>query len=136
MEVDDQYGFLVEALTVWGRAFDKLFHKVMRESIGMLCNNLFEVLLYEGIIIIGLGTRMIMGFSPTIWASSDRTYLFFWFALIVDTVLIADSKRNLIDGICILNKKYEKYRNDIMYFLIVCAAVSNGLDVFYYRGVY
>lgn len=105
-------------------------------AIGMLCNNLFEVLLYEGIIIIGLGTRMIMGFSPTIWASSDRTYLFFWFALIVDTVLIADSKRNLIDGICILNKKYEKYRNDIMYFLIVCAAVSNGLDVFYYRGVY
>ncbi len=106
-------------------------------AIGMLCNNFFELLLYEGIIIIGLGTRMVMGFSPTIWASDDRTYLFCWFALIVETVLIADSKRYLIDKICILkNKTCEKYMSDIVYFLIVCASISNALDVFLYRGVY
>lgn len=103
-------------------------------TIGMLCNNFFELLLYEGILIIGLGTRIVMGFSPTIWASDTRTYLFFWFAVIVDIVLITDSKLSLINKAGVLQQKYGKYVNDIMYFLIVCAAVSNGLDVLYWRG--
>lgn len=43
------------------------------------------------ILILGFGTRVVMGFSPTIWKSSDRTYLFFLFsALIVSGMILHD----------------------------------------------
>jgi hypothetical protein len=36
----------------------------------------------------GFITRLAMGFSPTVWASSTRTYLFFYIAMIVDAALV------------------------------------------------
>jgi uncharacterized membrane protein YczE len=36
----------------------------------------------------GFITRLAMGFSPTVWASSTRTYLFFYIAVIIDAVLV------------------------------------------------
>ncbi len=39
---------------------------------------------------IGLGSRVMMGFSPTVWASGYRTFFLFWIACIVVTVLVAD----------------------------------------------
>lgn len=37
---------------------------------------------------LGLISRVMMGFSPTVFASSDRTFLFFDFALIINCVLL------------------------------------------------
>lgn len=39
---------------------------------------------------IGLGTRMIMGFSPTVWASGYRTYYIFFICLIIISIIIID----------------------------------------------
>ena len=36
----------------------------------------------------GFITRLAMGFSPTVWASSTRTYLFFYIAIIIDAALV------------------------------------------------
>lgn len=35
------------------------------------------------VFLIGYASRVVMGFSPTVWASSDRTYLFLYMAVIV-----------------------------------------------------
>lgn len=42
------------------------------------------------IFILGLGfaTRMVMAFSPTIWASSTRTYCFLYFAFIIASIIL------------------------------------------------
>ncbi|WP_026885122.1 DUF6056 family protein [Clostridium beijerinckii] len=40
------------------------------------------------IILLGLASRIIMGFSPTIWASGNRTFLFMYFAFIICTIMI------------------------------------------------
>lgn len=36
----------------------------------------------------GLASRLIMGFSPTIFSSGDRTMIFFEFAMIIDSILV------------------------------------------------
>lgn len=41
-----------------------------------------------GILALGLGTSMMMAFSPTVWASGDRTYIFLYYALICVTLLM------------------------------------------------
>ncbi|MBP3415644.1 MAG: hypothetical protein J6L81_10680 [Clostridia bacterium] len=45
---------------------------------------------------LGLGTRILMGFSPTIWASQSRTFIFMYFAIIFCTAVmfakLADGK--------------------------------------------
>lgn len=51
-------------------------------------------------IILGAGfvARVIMGFSPTLYASSTRTYIFFYFSLIITSLL-------LIENLSLTNKK-------------------------------
>lgn len=38
--------------------------------------------------LVGLASRMVMAFSPTVWASSWRTYLFMYFAVIIIAVFL------------------------------------------------
>ena len=40
------------------------------------------------IFLIGLASRLIIGFSPTIWSSKERTMIFFEFAMIIISILI------------------------------------------------
>jgi hypothetical protein len=40
------------------------------------------------IIMLGFGSRMIMSFSPTIWASAERTFIFMYFAFIFCSVML------------------------------------------------
>lgn len=40
------------------------------------------------ILTLGFSTRLVMGFSPTIWKSSDRTYLFLLFAVLMAAAMI------------------------------------------------
>lgn len=42
----------------------------------------------------GLGTRLIMGFSPTVWASGYRTFAIFIITMIIVAVMIADKYFN------------------------------------------
>ena len=40
------------------------------------------------IFLVGLASRLIIGFSPTIWSSAERTMIFFEFAMIIVSILI------------------------------------------------
>lgn len=40
------------------------------------------------LLLVGLASRMIMGFSPTIWASGDRTFIFMYFSFIAVSILL------------------------------------------------
>lgn len=49
----------------------------------LIFKNSFMSIFNQFIFMVGLGSRMALGFSPTIWASGERTYIFFYFAIIV-----------------------------------------------------
>ena len=40
------------------------------------------------ILILGFSSRIIMGFSPTIWASSTRTFIFMYFSFIICSIML------------------------------------------------
>lgn len=56
------------------------------------------------IVLLGLGSRMIMAFSPTIWASSSRTFIFMYFAFIICSIIlyqiIMESKETKYAELC------------------------------------
>lgn len=53
-----------------------------------------KVILLFFILVLGLITRLIMGFSPTIWASASRTSLFLFFCVNITSLLIIDEKNS------------------------------------------
>lgn len=53
-----------------------------------------KVILLFFILALGLITRLIMGFSPTIWASASRTSLFLFFCVNITSLLIIDEKNS------------------------------------------
>jgi len=59
-----------------------------------------------GIVLIGLATKAAMGFSPTVWASGDRTAFFLMFAIIACTVYLLNwwdsSKKNSLQLLLVL----------------------------------
>lgn len=40
------------------------------------------------IALLGIASRIVMGFSPTIWASMDRTFIYMYFSLIICAVMV------------------------------------------------
>ena len=63
---------------------------------GDCARGLFAIFL----LVLGFGTRLAMGFSPTVFKSSDRTWLFFLFsALIVSGMILHDFYDSYGEGI-------------------------------------
>jgi len=52
-------------------------------SIYLIFENTLKMLIVEAIFLAGFSSRMIMSFSPTIYASNTRTFIFLYFAMIV-----------------------------------------------------
>ena len=48
----------------------------------------FKAIFYVSLIGLGFLSRAIMGFSPTIWASSYRTFIFFYFSFIICIIVL------------------------------------------------
>lgn len=46
------------------------------------------------LVLVGLATRIVMGFSPTVWASGSRTFIFLYFSLIAVSILLFSSLKN------------------------------------------
>lgn len=46
-------------------------------------------------IALGFASRCMMGFSPTIWISSDRTYIFLYFSFIISIIYLLKVMKNL-----------------------------------------
>ncbi len=45
----------------------------------------------------GIASRVIMGFSPTVYASGTRTFIFYWFSIIIAFVMIYDENHETIN---------------------------------------
>lgn len=56
----------------------------------MIYENIKDSLYANLIFLLGLATRVALGFSPTIWASGERTYIFFYFAIIILSIMMYD----------------------------------------------
>lgn len=54
------------------------------------------------LLLAGLASRVMMGFSPTVWASNDRTFIFMYFAFIAVTIALFE--KALRHG---FNRKYQ-----------------------------
>lgn len=79
-----------------------------------------------GLMILGFITRIMMGFSPTVWASNTRTYLFLWFSLIAAILWFCD--KFYID---IYVKAVHKYTNlkllsQILIFVTIIGSIINN----------
>ncbi|WP_017810327.1 DUF6056 family protein, partial [Clostridium saccharoperbutylacetonicum] len=57
-------------------------------SIYLIFENTLKMLLIELIFLLGFASRMIMSFSPTVYASGIRTFIFLYFSILVCAVFI------------------------------------------------
>ena len=82
-------------------------------SIYLIFENTLKMIIVEIIFLAGFFSRMIMSFSPTIYASGTRTFIYFYFAMIVCGALIYN---NISENI-----EEEKQKNILFYIGIVAA---------------
>ncbi len=73
-------------------------------TLALISENWYECLTYEMIYLAGIGTRLVMGFSPTIFASGMRTYTYYYFAEIALTLLILQRNVDLTEEHRVLRK--------------------------------
>lgn len=64
----------------------------------LIKNNKIRIAAFT-VIFLGLGTRILMGFSPTVWASGYRTFYIMFLSLIIVSYLII-SDGFMTDYIC------------------------------------
>ena len=74
---------------------------------------------------IGLATRVIMGFSPTLYASSLRTFIFLDFSVIYCIVKLIDDNKELF----VNEYKYEKYISAVGLVIILFYSLSSILVI-------
>lgn len=91
-------------------------------SVCLIFKNKKELIISIFVLILGFGTRMIMAFSPTIWASGSRTFVFMYFAFIICCVIFYNEITKADDM---------KYRIFSMSFitLIACLSFINSLYI-------
>lgn len=97
----------------------------------MICLSLSILLIFKNlknniailVFLVGLASRVIIGFSPTVFSSSDRTMIFFQFAMIIVSILIW---QELIKKNDKLDKKIQKRTE----FIIKSAGVLQYINVF------
>lgn len=61
------------------------------------------------LLFLGLATRWVMAFSPTVWASSKRTYIFMYFSIIAVAIILFKEvlkKKNMESSICFIARGY------------------------------
>lgn len=90
-------------------------------DIYILFGNTLETLLTCGTLLLGLMTRAMMGFSPTIWMSGGRTAICLMYALLCCSVLIVNS----LDF-------QEKKLVDVLYVFVILVAIGGFIDNYNY----
>ena len=54
----------------------------------LIFDNSYKTIFAESLLFGGIASRVILGFSPSIWVSGDRTYLFLYFCLLMISLMI------------------------------------------------
>ncbi len=84
-------------------------------DIYLIFENKLETIIVIGIILIGIAARMIMGFSPTVFASNTRTFIYTDFSFIITCILML---RKMI-----YQKDYKYIK--LIYFILGVFAIIN-----------
>lgn len=78
-------------------------------SLVVVCENWTELIAQCYLLVLGLATRVVMGFTPTIYVSKERTYLFFYMILgvsatwlVVNNIAMLRSKRRVLEAMQLL----------------------------------
>ena len=77
------------------------------------------------VFVLGLMSRVALGFSPTVFASTDRTFMFFEFALIIICILIWQEFMKETD------KSQVKVRTNVAIFIAVLAVLQYFHTIIY-----
>ncbi|AQR97821.1 DUF6056 family protein [Clostridium saccharoperbutylacetonicum] len=80
-----------------------------------------KTLLALFILLIGLASRVVMGFSPSIWVSADRTFIFMYFSIILASIILYEE----------ISKQAFKWIKYINYFIMIIAILSFCKLIFY-----
>ena len=83
----------------------------------LVFGNTYKTILAEALLFGGTASRMVLGFSPSIWVSGARTYVFLYFCLIIISLMI-------INQIKIDNIKKSWYWPAIYYMLVIFGTLS------------
>ncbi|MGN2368649.1 hypothetical protein ACTFJW_01120 [Clostridium cagae] len=84
-------------------------------SMYLIFENTLKMLIVEIIFLAGFNSRMIMSFSPTIYASSTRTFIFLYFSIILCAVFIFNQ---------ISKNTTEKKQKDLLMYIGIVSAIS------------
>lgn len=76
----------------------------------------------------GFGTRFVMAFTPTVFASHLRTYIYFAFSIILITIFLFSKNINLI------NRKYNKFISIVLFVIAVIMLGYFFAYVYNYMG--
>lgn len=90
---------------------------IILTDIYILNGNTVATLLTGGTFLLGLMTRAMMGFSPTIWMSGGRTGICLMYALLCCSVLVINDW-----------DLHEKKAADILYVLVILVAIGGFID--------
>lgn len=78
-------------------------------SLVVVCDTWGELTAQCYLLVLGLATRVVMGFTPTIYVSKERTYLFFYMILgvsatwlVVNNIAVLREKRKVLEALQIL----------------------------------
>lgn len=78
-------------------------------SLAVVCESWAEFIAQCYLLLLGLATRVVMGFTPTIYVSKERTYLFFYMILgvsatwlVVNNIAMLRSKRRVLEAMQLL----------------------------------
>ncbi len=124
--------FVMEGVMLTAANSNNLFYTlpVIFAFINFMCVILSIMLIFKNlknniallVFLVGLASRLIMGFSPTIFASANRTMIFFEFSMIIVSILIWQEliKKNDKNDIKIQNRTSA---------IIKCAGVLQYLNV-------
>jgi hypothetical protein len=80
-------------------------------SICLIFDDIFEKIIVLVIFFTGFCTRMVLSFSPTLYASSTRTFIYFYYSLIICSVLIFNK--------IILDMNKEQRKNITIFFCLM-----------------
>lgn len=81
-------------------------------NIYVLVENKYQKIIALSIFILGLGSRMIMGFSPTVWASGYRTFCIMFVSFIYIALIIFFAKNTASNNnvLYVINNTKQKRR--------------------------
>ncbi len=65
-------------------------------SLAAVCESWFELLAQALLLALGLATRVVMGFTPTIYVSQERTFLYLYMVLGISAVYLVQNNRTLL----------------------------------------